>query len=270
MPDELRTDLNVRRAGRPSNEAPTLFLLHGLTDSSAGWGPAVRRWQDDYCLLLVDQRGHGDSPRFTAAQLEGHPGDLLVEDALALLGQLGESPVVVGHSLGGAVALEAAVRRPDLVRTLVLEDPAPLGPDEPQHRPERGAELVDSLADSVAASDDAALVAARRRKHPTWTDDELLATGRAEQQTDRDFVAHGDWKPSSRWPDLFKELIVPALVVSGDAPGEICVDEEMERGTEQIGNPNLRLVRVTGAGHCVRRERPDRFYEVVEEFLATH
>jgi pimeloyl-ACP methyl ester carboxylesterase len=63
---------------------------------------------------------------------------------------------------------------------------------------------------------------------------------------------------------------VPALVVSGDAPGEICVDEEMERGTEQIGNPNLRLVRVTGAGHCVRRERPDRFYEVVEEFLATH
>lgn len=270
MVEELHTDLHVRREGRAPNEAPTLVLLHGLTDSSAGWGPAVRHWADSYSVLLVDMRGHGDSPRFTPEQLEGHPGDVLVQDAVALLDQLGESPVLVGHSLGGAVALEVGVRRPDLVRALVLEDPAPLGPDEPQHVPERGGEFVADLKDSLDAPDDQALVEVRRRKHPTWSDEELLATGRAEQQTDQGFLAHGEWKPSGRWPELFEELIVPALVVSGDAPEQVCVDDAMERGIERIGNPNLQLLRVPGAGHCIRREQPGRFFEAVDAFLATH
>ena len=53
---DLHTDLVVRRHGRDPNEAPTLVLLHGLTDSGAAW--------------------HGDSPRFTAELVRA----LLLED----------------------------------------------------------------------------------------------------------------------------------------------------------------------------------------------
>ena len=126
---QLDTDLTLHTSGRPVGEAPTLLLLHGLTDSGACWTEAVRHWGERFAILAVDHRGHGGSPRFTPAQLEGHPGDVMVEDTLHLLDQLPEPPVVLGHSLGGAVALTAAVRRPELVRTLVLEDPAALGPD---------------------------------------------------------------------------------------------------------------------------------------------
>lgn len=266
----FETDLSVRRLGRAHGEAPTLFLLHGLTDSSAGWGRAVDHWGEDYSIVVVDQRGHGQSPRFTPEQLDGHPGHVLVDDAVALLDELDQAPVVIGHSLGGAVALEAAVRRPDLVRALVLEDPAPLGPDEEQRAPAKGRELADRVRDSLQARDHAELTEIRRSTHPTWRDDELLATGLAAQQTDLEFLARGEWKPSARWPGLFGELIVPALVVSGDALDEVCVDAEVEKTLADVGNPNLTLVRVKGAAHCIRREQPDRFYEVVDDWLTRH
>jgi pimeloyl-ACP methyl ester carboxylesterase len=269
VPSELSTDLAVRRHGRPHNEAPTLVFLHGLTDSGEGWPGAVAHWQHRYAIIAVDQRGHGQSPRFTAEQLEGSPGDVLVDDAEALLEQLGAAPVVVGHSLGGAVALALAVRRPDLVRALVLEDPAALGEGEDQRSAARGRELVDSVAESVAATDEHDLVEVRRKQHPDWPADELLPTGRAEQQVDREFLAVGDYKPSTRWPALLDELAVPTLLLTGDQEG-VVVDEPLAELIEKAGNPNITLSRIPGAGHCVRRDQADRFFAAVDAFLARH
>lgn len=267
MTPDLSTDLHVRRTGRPAGEAPTLAFLHGLTDSGSGWPGAERHWGEAYSILTVDQRGHGSSPRFTPEQLAAHPGEVMVEDAISLLEQLDAPPVVIGHSLGGAVALTVAVRRPELVRALVLEDPAPLGPDDPQHDPARGEEFLAGVRDSLAARDEQDLVRLRREKHPDWADDELLVSGVAEQQMDLDYLAHGDFKPSTRWPALFARLGVPTLVVSGDATAEVCITGDLEQAIASIGNPHVRVVRIPGAGHCIRREQPDGFYAAVDAFL---
>jgi pimeloyl-ACP methyl ester carboxylesterase len=262
----IETDLNLHRAGRPDGQ-PMLFL-HGLTDSGAGWPSAERHWGETYAIVAPDQRGHGESPRFTTAQLEAHPGDVMVDDAIAILEQLDDPAVVVGHSLGGAVALTAAVQRPDLVRSLVLEDPAPLRPRDVQRDPARGVELLGGLRDSLAASDDEELFASRRAAHPDWPEDELLVTGRAEQRIDLEYLAWGDLKPSPRWPDLFTRLSVPTLVVSGDDMAEVCITDDHERGIRDIHNVHVRVVRIPGAGHCIRRERPDAFFAAVDGFLA--
>ncbi len=265
------TDLVVRRPGRAAGTdgKPTMLFLHGLTDSGEGWPEAVTHWQGDYAIVTVDQRGHGGSPRFTADQLVGqHPGDVMVDDAVALLEQL-DRPVLIGHSLGGAVGLSAAVRRPDLVQALVLEDPAPLGPDEPQRSEARGAEFRAGIEESRQASDDEALLELRREQHPDWPESELLVTGRAEQQMDADYLTNGDWKPSMRWPELFAKVQVPTLVVSGDRPDEICVDDDMESGIDRIGNPMVTLVRIPESGHCIRREQPQLYYAAVDDWLAT-
>jgi pimeloyl-ACP methyl ester carboxylesterase len=268
MTEELSTDLTVHHFGRPRHEAPTLVFVHGLTDSGEGWPGAVAHWQDRYAIIAYDQRGHGCSPRFTDDQRAGHPGDVLVDDLVGLLAQLGEAPVVLGHSLGGAVALAAAVRRPDLVRALVLEDPAALGPGEEQRSPGKGKDLVAGLASSLEANDDEALFAARRQQHPDWPQDELVVTGRAEQRMDREFLALGDYKPSPRWPELLDGLVTATLLVTGDQ--EVVVDGTVQKVVEAARNPNVELVRVPGAGHCVRRERPDQFFEAVDAFLAGH
>ena len=263
------TDLVVRRCGRPADAdgTPTMLFLHGLTDSGEGWPDAVDHWQGEYAIVTVDQRGHGGSPRFTEAQLAGHPGDVMVDDALALLEQL-DRPVVIGHSLGGAVALASAVRRPELVRALVLEDPAPLGPDEPQHAPSRGAEFRAGIEDSRQAADDEELLRIRRKAHPDWPESELLVTGHAEQQMDADYLAHGDWKPSVRWPELFASVSVPTLVISGDRPDEVVVDATMEAGIKEVGSPLVTFVRIPGAGHCIRREQAEQYFALVDDFLA--
>ncbi len=262
----LDTDLVVHQHGRALGEAPTLLFLHGLTDSGRGWPEAVRHWQERYAIISYDARGHGTSPRFTRQQLEGHPGDVMVDDALRILEQLGR-PVVVGHSLGGAVALAAATRRPDLVRGVVLEDPAPRGPDEPQSSG-RGEELLAGIKESLAAPDEETLYAQRKRQHPQWPDTELLVTGIAEQQMDTAYLGLGDYKPTAPWTELYAAVELPTLVITGDDPDEILVTDEVERGMRAIGNPHVELVRVAGAGHCVRRDQPAAYYDAVDGWLS--
>lgn len=265
----MRTDLALHRYGPSPEEAPTMLFLHGLTDSGTGWPGAVERWQESWSILSVDQRGHGASPRFTEEQLAQHPGDVLVDDALGILEQLTRPPVVVGHSLGGAVALAAAVRRPGLVRALVLEDPAPLDEGEPQRNPGHAQDFLPGIRESLAARDETELLQVRKEKHPTWAEAELLATGVAEQQVDTALLTGGEYKPSPRWPELFAAVRVPTLVVSGDDTGQVCITGDLERRIDAVGNPLVTVARVPGAGHCVRREQPDRFHAVVERFLAS-
>jgi pimeloyl-ACP methyl ester carboxylesterase len=260
-----KTDIVVHRSGLEGG--PDLLLVHGLTDSSGGWGQAVAHWGRSYRVTTLDLRGHGESPRFTEAELQGHPGDLMVEDVVAVVSRL-ERPVVVGHSLGGAIALAVGAHHPELVRALVLEDPAPRGPEEPQPLPERGRQYLDELAPSRSATDDDDLVKVRREQHPGWPEEELLSTGRAEQRIQDDYLLGGDWKPTEPWTELLGRLTVPTLLVTGDVLDEVVVSPEMEVGMRAAW-PSLEVRRLEGAGHCVRRDRQDVFYALVDEWLAS-
>src|SRR5688572_32755746 len=80
----LPTDLTVRDLGGPEG-APLLFLMHGRTDSGECWADAVERWSRQYRLLSWDARGHGESPRFTEAQLADGVAATMTADAVAIL-----------------------------------------------------------------------------------------------------------------------------------------------------------------------------------------
>ena len=109
--------------------APTLVLLHGLTDSGECWPDAVGRWQDTYriarpgrprarCLTALHRRPAGRRP--DRADVPRHRGPGLRRSSGG-----GADPVVlIGHSMGGGIAAAVAARHPDLVRAAVLEDPA--------------------------------------------------------------------------------------------------------------------------------------------------
>ena len=261
----IDTDLVVRRHGRDPAEAATLLLLHGLTDSGAAWPDALERWSPHYAIITVDQRGHGDSPRFTAEQLTAHPGEVMVDDLVALLEQLTDPPVVIGHSLGGAVALAAGVRRPALVRALILEDPAPRKPGEPQLDTAKGQLFFNENSAMQHLSPDG--FDAYRERHPTWSATEFEMASLAKANVDLEYLRGGDFRPVTAWPDLFSVLEVPTLVVSGDNLDEVYADAEIEQGIERLGNHLVTLVRVPGAAHCVRREQPEAFYLLVKAWL---
>lgn len=248
--------------------AGTLLLLHGLTDSGLCWPDAVRRWGSSYRLFAADLRGHGTSPRFTRAQLQADPGDVLLADTLALVQdavELTGSPVVlVGHSMGGGLAGAAAALRPDLVRAAVLEEPAwGIRRDEAEVRRlavERTAwvqEFRDDLAGAMAKG---------RVENPTWPVVELDPWARSKQQADSAFLAHGVAWPSTPWDELARRIAVPTLVVTGDR--EVIVDEPTRADITALANPHLEVAVVPGAGHCVRRDRAEEFHGLVDPWLA--
>jgi 3-oxoadipate enol-lactonase len=114
--------LAYRESGLPS--APPLVLLHALGESSGDWEQVAAALSGSWHVYALDLRGHGRSDwpgTYTLA--------LLRDDVIAFLDAL-ELPevTIIGHSMGGAVAYLLAMRQPDRVRRLVLEDPAPPWP----------------------------------------------------------------------------------------------------------------------------------------------
>jgi pimeloyl-ACP methyl ester carboxylesterase len=100
---------------------PAVVLVHGIACHRAFMAPQARFLQTSHRVVAVDLRGHGvsDAPRqrYTIAAL--------ADDVGWICEQLGvETAVVVGHSLGGHVALELAAARPELARAAVLIDSA--------------------------------------------------------------------------------------------------------------------------------------------------
>lgn len=109
-------ELAVREAGTPGGRP--VVLLHALGESAADWDVVVPSMAPGRRVLAVDLRGHGASDWPGTYSLE-----LMRDDVLGLLDALDLATVdLVGHSLGGLVALLLAQHAPDRVDRLVLED----------------------------------------------------------------------------------------------------------------------------------------------------
>ena len=87
------------------NEAsPPLLLIHGNRDHARTWDQVATRLKRDYCVYAVDLRGHGDSAWAVGGQ---YSLPEFVLDIAMLAREINRDPLtVIGHSLGGAVALE--------------------------------------------------------------------------------------------------------------------------------------------------------------------
>ena len=255
--------------------APTLVLLHGITGSAVSLAEAIDHWVGrGYRVVAVDARGHGLSPRWESAQLE-RAGEVLVEDLVAVLEELEAAsrgraalglptppaPVVIGHSMGAATAMVAAVRRPDLLCGVVLEDPARFGTRSPHELLARGAARERARAAEVAD-----LPAAVGRALETMPDAEALPGVWASQRTDPGLLLTGVVAPEVPWDEAMAALEVPALLLTGDRPGSARVGSEGLAAAAR--NPRITPVLVPGAGHQVRRSDPQAFYRAVDTWLA--
>ncbi len=112
----LPVELAFRAWGDP--ELPAVVLIHSMMGAGGLWEPMARHLSDRFHLLAPDLRGHGRSPRPDSYRTEDYVADL---DALVTKQGLTRL-ALVGHALGGLLAAEYALRRPERVWALVPID----------------------------------------------------------------------------------------------------------------------------------------------------
>ena len=128
-----------------NNDKPPLVMVHGGRDHARNWDWAAEQLRDDWHVVAMDHRGHGDSDWVSDGNY--HSNDM-VYDLAQLVHQLGAGPVtIVSHSMGGNVALRYAGVFPDMVKKIVAIEglgPSPSRQGEMRQTPypERFAEWI--------------------------------------------------------------------------------------------------------------------------------
>ena len=135
-----------------ADAAHTLFMLHGWMDVSASFQFVVDALDRDWRVVAPDWRGFGLSDR-AAGDCYWFP-DYLADLEFVLDDVVGEAPaLLVGHSMGGNIALMYAGARPDRVRAVVNLEGFGLRPTRPEQAPARYAQWIDQLKQGGALRD---------------------------------------------------------------------------------------------------------------------
>lgn len=241
-------DIHVTRWG----SGPPVMLVHGsVTGGEDTWAqqrPLAERWS----LVVVDRRGYYPNPPAEAEDFEVDAGDITE--------LLNEPTHLVGHSYGGVVSLLAAARRPEMVRSLTVNEPPAFGlcPDHPAVKP-----FVDQLVDFWAHGPSDAGEFLRAFVSQVGGGVSLpdpLPPPLAQNAQ----VLRNERPPMEAEIPLgtLRDAPFPKLVVSGGhsaAFDAVCDVLERELGAERAV--------VTGAGHSVQRTGSP-YNDVLERFLA--
>jgi 3-oxoadipate enol-lactonase len=253
--------MSARIAWERRGEGAPVVLVHGLGYARWGWEPVADLLAERFEVVLLDNRGIGESDAppgpYTASEM--------ADDVMRVLDEADlESAHVVGTSLGGMIAQELALSAPERVERLVLVCTTPGGPNAaPMPEP-----TVRLLAEAATLEP---LVALRRFV------ENALAPDPPEEIVER-ILAHriATAQPLEAWAaqaaagaafdawDRLGQVTAPTLVVHGS--DDVVVDPanagllaELIQGAQSV--------RFEGCGHLLFWEEPERFVEVVGEFL---
>ncbi len=240
-----QTELYFAQAGQGQ---PALLLVHGAGGDHTLWGQQLRELAQDFSVVALDLNGHGRSSARAGDGLASY-----VEDVLAMLQALAVPTVVVGHSMGGAIALTAALQRPNNLVGLGLVGTGAKLKVHPQILElcqadfDRAVELVVSWAFAEQAD-------------PTLKDkarEQMRRNGR--EALYRDFVSCSTFDLMSR----LGEISVPTLVICGreDKLTPVKYSEYLQQNI-----PNARLKIIEGAGHMVMLEAPEAVTDALRAF----
>jgi 3-oxoadipate enol-lactonase len=238
--------------GRP------LVLLHGLGASSADWEYQVPELARYFQLVVPDFRGHGASDR---------AGDYRVErfaaDTWQLLDHLGiRTPVLVGHSMGGAVAMQMALDRPGRVAQLVLANTLPsFLIDTPGKRALLWLRLL--LMGLLGPRLMAQVMTRRLYPHPSQA--KLRAKVAQRNARNDRHVYLATIRALTRWSVRARvgELAMPVLLLASEH--DYFEGAEVARFMAALPNAQLREFR--GGRHGLPLERPGLFNRALLEFL---
>jgi 3-oxoadipate enol-lactonase len=251
---------HVPASGTPQRH--TLVFLHGIGGRAAGWSPVQQSCAAaGYPSLAWDMPGYGDSPAIEPCDFDG-----LADSLAALMDSHGlQQAVLVGHSLGGMVALQMWARHPTRIRALVLAASSPaFGHGSGDFQQAFIAQRLAPLQAGKRMQDVAeALV-------PTMVAPGFEGPGLAHAK-----ACMGSIKPAAYQAALhalvqFEQraalptIAVPTLCIAAEHD-RTAAPSVVQRMAEKI--PNAQYQCMSGVGHLLTFEQPERFTQTLLPFL---
>ena len=245
-------------------EGSPLLILHGLLGASGNWHTLSRNvFARHFHVFAVDLRNHGRSPHSDTFDLPSMAGDVIdFMDSRGL-----NDAFWLGHSMGGKVAMWAALDRPERVRRLVVADIAPKR-YPPSHLPILEAlRALDLKAHTSRAEIDATLsadiedVAIRQFLLKNLTSD---GAGSYSWKMNLPAIYAGYARINQSLPST-STYAKPALFIRGGQSRYI-LDADIPPIRRLF--PEARIADLPGAGHWVHAEAPKPFSDLVVEFLS--
>ncbi len=247
---------------RTGGEKPVIVLAHGITDNSLCWSRVARALEKDYDVIMYDARGHG----LSEVPAEGYDAETFAEDLAELITSLGlKRPILMGHSMGAGTVALVAVKYPDWVRGIILEDPVGLRKQIRQTNDVQQ-RLLEKRREEIHTRNKMSLEElielCRTSVHQNWTNTEDLEHWAiAKQQASPNIAAL--WVSLPDIYHTFTQIQCPVLILKADTkPADRKVNEEI---TNIL--PNGKIIHVDGAGHNVRRDNFERFMAGLRPFL---
>jgi len=248
---------------RSFGQGEPLIVLHGVFGSSDNWQTVGKELSQKYKVYLVDQRNHGSSPHSDEFDY-----NVMTDDILELmLNEEIERTHLLGHSMGGKVAMTFAARYPERVDKLIVVDIAPKY-YEPHHaRIFRGFRSI--KLDLIQTRNEADVQMSHRI--PETEVRQFILKNLARDKEGK-FI----WKLNLDVIEKNAEEIGAALFEDDWFNGHVLFlagsrsDYIQEEDIQEIRQhfPNAEVKKVTGAGHWVHAEQPKTLVRMVFEFLA--
>jgi len=240
-----------------------LVIAHGLLGQSRNFGTLARGFAEKRNVISVDMRNHGDSPWHEVMDYNAMADDLAA--VIEIHG--GEHAHVLGHSMGGKAAMRLALKRPELLASLVVADIAPVAYDHEYHK-------------EIGAMQQVGLEGISRRAQADHILQTLIpqASMRAfllQNLSIKDGTAR--WKPNLSVLDASMDEITgwltppadaqfdgPTLFVKGGDSTYVMSQHEPEIARLF---PQVEYTTIASAGHWLHAERPKPFFEKIDAFL---
>jgi N-formylmaleamate deformylase len=238
--------------------AVPIFVLPGITSPAATWNFVARHLGAEAPTYVLDQRGRGHSDHPPS----GYTLDHYAEDAARTIEGLGlDAAVLIGHSMGGRVAMRFAARYPGLLRGVAVIDAPVCGPGRPFT-----AGTLEYYLDSITLAKKGAPPEELRPFHPTWTTEQLVDRLRwlptcSEAAVTESFRNLDLEDPAEGWSGIERPI---CFVVGGKS--QIVTVKEGEELARR--HPDCELVVIDGAGHMIPWDTLQEFLAVVWRFYA--
>jgi pimeloyl-ACP methyl ester carboxylesterase len=246
---------------------PDMVLIHGLAGHPDVWNDVATTLDDRYRLHLVHIRGFGGATRASADTLVSAP---VAREVARYIREVGISkPAIVGHSMGGTIAMMVAVQNPDLPGRVMVVDMIPfMGAMFGQ--PNATVESLRPIAEQTYAAllntdmfSQMVATMVRSDAHRQTLTQQVNASDRRTMANAMRELILTDMRPN------LPRITVPLTVLYVQPANVAMPADQFDAGMRAMyaGAPNVQLVRINDSNHFIQLDRPTRLITEIDAFI---